>query len=274
VRPYDKAFVNNTIIGAVMKIVLGVLLLLPAIALAGAPFDGTWKTRVNSMKMSGKPDVFDVTQGMYRCGSCVPEVKVKADGSDQSVTGHDYYDSVAARVVSPTSLEITNKRAGKTVVTLSYSVSDGGATLTGKFTDYTGAQPVTGSFTEKRVGPAPAGAHAASGSWQTDKLTDMTDVGRSVTYAMTADSLKMNYNGQSYEAKFDGNDYPIAGDPGKTVVSLKRVGSDTIEETDKRGGKVTDIIRSTVSADGKTLHVVDNDVVHETRIEYIADKQP
>ena len=67
---------------------------------------------------------------------------------------------------------------------------------------------------------------------------------------------------------------PIAGDPGKTVVSLKRVGSDTIEETDKRGGKVTDIIRSTVSADGKTLHVVDNDVVHETRIEYIADKQP
>jgi hypothetical protein len=57
-------------------------------------------------------------------------------------------------------------------------------------------------------------------------------------------------------------------------VSVKRVGSDTIEETDKRGGKVTDIIRSTVSGDGKTLHVVDNDPVHETRMEYIADKQP
>jgi hypothetical protein len=257
-----------------MKIVVGLLLLAPAICLAGGPFDGTWKTRVDSIKQSGKPDTFDVSQGMYHCASCVPEIKVKADGSDQSVTGHDYYDSVAVRVVSPTSLEITNKRAGKTVVALSYSVSDGGAMLNGKFTDYTGAQLVTGNFSEKRVGPAPAGAHAASGSWQTEKLTDMSDVGRAVTYAMTADSLQMTYNGQSYDAKFDGNDYPIAGDPGKTVVSVKRVGSDTIEETDKRGGKVTDIIRSTVSGDGKTLHVVDNDPVHETRMEYIADKQP
>jgi hypothetical protein len=215
-----------------MKIVVCVLLLVPAIAIADGPFDGTWKTRVDSMKQTGKPDVFDVTQGMYHCSSCVPEIKVKADGSDQSVTGHDYYDSVAVRVVSPTSLEIANKRAGKPAVTVSYSVSDGGAMLTGKFTDYTGTQAVNGTFTEKRVGAAPAGAHAASGSWQTDKLVDMADVGRAITYAMTADSLKMNWNGQSYEAKFDGKDYPVAGDPGKTVVSLKRVGSDTIEETD------------------------------------------
>jgi butyrate kinase len=229
---------------------------------------------VDSIKQSGKPETFDLSQGMYHCASCVPEVKVKADGSDQSVTGHDYFDSVAVRVVSPTSFEMTNKRAGKTVVTVSYAVSDGGALLNGKFTDYTGAQPVSGNFSEKRVGPAPAGAHAASGSWQTEKLTELSDVGRAVTYAMTADALKMTYNGQSYEAKFDGNDYPIAGDPGKTVVSVKRLGADTIEETDKRDGKVTDIIRTTVSGDGKTLHVVDNDPIHETRMEYIADKQP
>jgi hypothetical protein len=257
-----------------MKFPMGLLLLIPAMAFAQGPFDGTWKTRVDTFKMSGKPDAFDVTQGMYHCASCVPEIKVKADGSDQSVTGHDYYDAVAVRVVSPTSIEITNKRAGKTVSTMSFSVSDGGAVLNGKFTDYTGAQPVNGSFTEKRVGPAPAGANATSGSWQTDKLTDMADVGRSLTYVMTADSLKMNYNGQSYDAKFDGKDYPIVGDPGKTVVTVKRVGSDTIEETDKRDGKVTDIVRSTVSGDGKTLHVVDNDPVHETRASYMMDKQP
>jgi hypothetical protein len=257
-----------------MKIVVGLLLLAPAIAFAAEPFDGTWKTRVDSIRQSGKPDTFEVSQGMYRCASCVPEVKVKADGSDQSVSGHDYYDSVAVRIVSPTALEITNKQAGKTVVTVSYSVSDGGAMLSGKFTDYSGSQPVTGSFTEKRVGPASAGAHAVSGSWQTDRLSDITDAGRSVTYTMTADSLKMSYNGLSYDAKFDGKDYPISGDPGKTVVSVKRVGSDTIEETDKRGGRVTDIVRSTVSGDGKTLHVVDNDPVHETRVQYIADKQP
>jgi hypothetical protein len=257
-----------------MRIVVAVLLLVPAIALAQEPFDGSWKTRVNSMKQSGKPDTFDVTQGMYHCVSCVPEINVKADGSDQSVTGHDYYDSVAVRVVSPTSLEITNKRAGKHALTVTYLVSDGGAMLTGKFMDYNGAQPFNGTFTEKRVGAAPAGAHATSGSWQTDKIVDVADVGRVVTYAMTADSFTMNWNGQSYDAKFDGKDYPVVGDPGKTVVSLKRVGSDTIEEIDKRAGKVTDIIRSTVSGDGKTIHVVDTDPVHETRTEYILDKQP
>jgi hypothetical protein len=257
-----------------MKTVAGLLLLLPAIALAQGPFDGTWKTRVDSMKQSGRPDVFDVTQGMYHCASCVPEVKVKADGSDQSVSGHDYYDSVAVRIINPSSLEIAHKRAGKPAATLTYVVSDGGAMLTVKFTDYSGGQPFNGTLTEKRVGAAPAGAHAASGSWQTDKLVDMADVGRAVTYATTTDSLTMNWNGQSYEAKFDGKEYPVVGDPGKTVVSLKRVGSDTIEETDKRAGNVTDIIRSTVSGDGKTLHVVDNDVIHETRTEYVLDKQP
>jgi hypothetical protein len=257
-----------------MKIAVGLLLLVPAISFADGPFDGTWKTRVESLRASGKPDVFDVTQGMYHCASCVPEVTVKADGSDQSVVGHDYYDSVAVRILSPNSLEIANRRAGKLTATVSYSVSDGGAMLAVKFTDYTGAQPYSGSFTKKRVGAAPAGAHATSGAWQMDKLSEMADVGRTITYAMTADSFKMNWNGQSYDAKFDGKEYPIAGDPGNTVVSLKRVGPDTIEEIDKRGGNVTDIVRSSVSGDGKTLHVVDNDVVHETRTEYILDKQP
>jgi hypothetical protein len=257
-----------------MRFLVGVVLLLPSIALAEGSFDGAWKTRVNSLKQSGKPDTFDVSQGMYHCASCVPEINVKADGSDQSVTGHDYYDSVAVRVVSPTSIEITNKRAGKPAVSVTYSVSDGGAMLTGEFTDYSGSKPFNGTFTEKRVGAAPAGAHAVSGAWQTDKLVDMAEIGRAVTYAMTADSFKMEWNGQSYDAKFDGNEYPVNGDPGKTVVSLKRIGSDTVEETDQRGGKVTDIIRYTVSGDGKSIHVVDTDPIHETRVQYILDKQP
>ena len=257
-----------------MRISAGVLLLIPAIAFASGPFDGTWKTRVDSMKQSGKPDTFDITQGSYHCASCVPEIRIKADGSDQSVSGHDYYDSVAVRIVNPTSIEIINKRAGKPAAVMTYTVSDGGAMLTAKFTDYSGAQPVSGTVTEKRVGAAPVGAHPVSGSWQTDKLLDIAEAGRAVTYSMSADALSMSWNGQSYEASFDGKDYPVSGDPGKTVVSLKRVGSDTIEETDMRAGKVTDIIRSTVSGDGKTIHVVDTDPVHETRTEYILDKQP
>ena len=253
---------------------MAVALLTPALASAGGPFDGTWKTRVDSIKASGKPDSFELIQGMYHCGSCVPDVKVKADGSDQSVSGHDYFDSVAVRIVTPTAIEITYKGGGKTVAIASYSVSDGGAQLNARYIDYTAAQPASATFTEKRVGPAPAGAHAISGSWQTDKVSEMADVARTVSYVMTADALKMEYNGQNYDAKFDGKEYPINGDPGRTVVTVKRIGADTIEEIDKRGGKVTDIFRSTVSGDGKTMHVVDNDPVHETRLSYTMDKQP
>ena len=66
-----------------MRILLTAALLLPAVAFAGSSFDGTWKARLDSMKMSGKPDVWQIAGGEYSCSSCVPEVKVKADGAMQ-----------------------------------------------------------------------------------------------------------------------------------------------------------------------------------------------
>ena len=70
-------------------------------------------------------------------------------------------------------------------------------------------------------------------------MNSISDNGLTVTYQGTEDGLKMSDpNGESYEAKFDGKDYPVQGDPGHTMVSLKRIGNDTIEETDKRDGKM------------------------------------
>jgi hypothetical protein len=256
-----------------MKMFIGLLLLGPALALAASPFDGTWKTRVDTIKQTGKPDVFVVAHDTYRCDSCMPKIKIKADGSDQAVTGHAYYDTVAAKIVGPNSVELTNKKAGKTMLTLEYAVSEDGNTLNGKFTDYTGSQPVSGNFTEKRVAAGPAGAHKVSGSWKADKITDIGDAGTTLTYTMGADSLKMSSNGINYDAKFDGRDYPMSGDPGHTMVSLKHIGSRTIEETDKRDGKVTDVVHSGVSKDGKSLHVVDEDKAHGQRTSYTMEKQ-
>lgn len=40
-----------------MRALLTTALLIPAVAFAsGSSFDGTWKARVDSMKMTGKPD--------------------------------------------------------------------------------------------------------------------------------------------------------------------------------------------------------------------------
>jgi hypothetical protein len=57
-------------------------------------------------------------------------------------------------------------------------------------------------------------------------------------------------------------------------VSLKRIDANTIEETDRRGGKVTDVIRSTVSADGKSMSVVDTMPTRGTTASYTMVKQP
>jgi hypothetical protein len=95
-----------------------------------------------------------------------------------------------------------------------------------------------------------------------------------VTYKETADGLKMTTpTGQSYDAKFDGKEYLIAGDPGKTMVMLERLSPTKIQETDKRKGKITDVITSEVSSDGKSLHVVDELRLYGQKMTYTANKQ-
>ncbi len=59
-----------------------------------------------------------------------------------------------------------------------------------------------------------------------EKVDNISSNGLTVTYQGTENGLKMSdQNGNSYDAKFDGKEYPINGDPGKTMVSLKRRGA-------------------------------------------------
>jgi hypothetical protein len=260
--------------GEVMRIVIAALLLLPGAALAaGSAFDGTWKLRPDSAKVTGKADHFQVLDGMYTCSSCVPEIKVKADGSDQKVEGHDYYDTVAVTVVSPSSIHIVRKQGGKLTASVNYDVSTDGNTLTIKFQDYTGSQVANGTFTEMRRAAAPPGSHRASGSWQPDQLREANDAVRTYAYQMTNDQFSMHWNGQSYNAKFDGKEYPVHGDPGNTMVTVKRLNQHTVEETDHRQGKVTDEIRLAAASDGKSIEVTDNDVLHHQITTFTLDKQ-
>jgi hypothetical protein len=257
-----------------MKTLFAIALLIPAAAIAASPFDGTWKTQLDSIQFSSKPDVYELKQGIYTCSSCVPPFSIKADGTDQKVTGHSYYDTAAVRVIDARTVEFAGKLAGKATFSNSLSVSADGAALTVTFKDMSGTEAVTGTQILKRVAAGAPGSHAISGSWKAEKLANLSDVGATVTYKMTGDGLQMNWNGQSYDAKFDGKQYLTANDPGKTWVSLKRVSDNTIEETDTRDGHVVDVYRMTVSADGKTMTVVDKDVRRGTTTEYKMLKQP
>jgi hypothetical protein len=257
-----------------MRIPVTALLLAPAMAFAASSsFDGTWKLQVNSLQVSGKPDAYLLADGTFSCSSCNPALTVKADGMDHAVTGHAYYDSVTVKVINPTTVEITYHRAGKVTGTETDTVSADGKSYSGKFVNYDGAKETTGSFTEKRVSGGPAGSHAISGEWLQDQLTAANEAATTVAYELGADHFKMSANGQSYDAKFDGKEYPVAGDPGHTTVTLKRIAANTVEETDHRQGKVTDVIHLATAADGKTLKLEDKDLAHGQTVTMTFDKQ-
>lgn len=257
-----------------MKVITALFTLVPALAWAG-PFDGTWIGRMEDSTVTGKPDTYLVANGEFTCGACYPELKIKADGSDQKVAGHAYYDAASAKVLDAQRVEMSTRAAGKLWAERTLTVSADGKTMTEEFISYQGSNPAKGKIMYKRVASGPAGAHVLSGSWQTVAAgSSMSSDLLTVTYVESSDGLKMaTPTGQSFDAKFDGKEYPTAGDPGKTMVSLKRIDVRTIQETDTRDGKVTDVFVYKVSADGKTMHVVDDDKLHGQKLTYTADKK-
>ena len=252
------------------------LLLTPVLVLAQSAFDGTWKIDINKADFSKKPDVYLLQDGMYECKTCVPPVKIKADGQDQTVTGHPYYDTAAVKVTSDHEIEETDKKDGKTVATSTTTVSPDGKTLTFVFSDSSNsnAAPVTGKGEETRVAKGPAGSNAISGSWRIAKFETLSDNGITWTYKVSGDELTMTTpTGQSYTAKLNGTEAPYQGDPGTTGVSVKMSGKDTLEETDKRGDKVISVAKMTLGSDGKTATIRVEDKLHGTTSQFVAVKQ-
>jgi hypothetical protein len=257
------------------RLVLTALLLAPAAAFAASAFDGTWKARLDSVKVTGKPDVFVIAGGTWSCPSCDPPIdKLPADGAWHKLPGHAFFDEMMVRVVDAHTVETSQKQGGKLIAVNTMTVSADGNGLAGKFTGYSGTQPTTGSYTEKRVAAGPAGAHALSGSWLQDQLTTANDATTVVQYAMTPEQFSMQANGQSYQARFDGKQYPVTGDPGNTRVVLRKINIRTVHETDYRQGKVVDEIDLVATGDGKSLLMTDKDLAHGQTTTLIFDKQP
>src|SRR5712692_1866800 len=256
--------------------VLLLSVLTPGLAMAQSAFDGTWKVDIKTAKFPTKPDVYLLQDGMYHCKTCAPPVDVKADGQDQKVSGHPYYDTKNIKVVDDRTIEETDKKNGKTVATSKTWVSADGNTMMFEFTDSsaTNADPVTGKGEETRVAKGPAGSHAISGSWRMSKMDTLSDNGITFTYKVQGDSLSMtNLTGQSYTAKLDGTEAPYKGDPGTTSVSVKKLDTNKMEETDKSEGKVISIARMALSADGKSMTIALDDKLHGTTMQFTALKQ-
>jgi hypothetical protein len=252
-------------------------LLVPTLAAAQSAFDGTWKIDMNKVDFPKKPDVFLLQNGMYACKTCTPPYEIKADGSDQAVSGHPYFDTVAIKVVNDRAIEETDKKGGKVVATSTSTVSSDGNTVMFEFSDSSntnGGPPVTGKGEATRVAKGPAGSNAISGSWRTTKMEGLSDNAIVWAYKVSGDEISMtSQTGQSYTAKLNGSDAPMKGDPGVSSVSVKMIGKDTLEETDKRSGKVISVFKMTVAADGKTAKASVDDKLQNRTTDFAVTKQ-
>lgn len=234
-------------------------------------FSGTWKIDAGQTKFSPKPQTFYVSEGWYHCDSCSPQFAVKADGTDQSVTGQSY-DTLAVKAADDNTLQIVGKKDGKVMFEQTRTVSKDGKTLTVKTVSHPmdGSAPINTESTGKRMGALPAGVHAVSGQWQILKFSQ-SDNGLTFTYKVNGDEITMTApNGESYTAKFDGTDAPVKGAYGYDTVSIKKTGPGSFEETDKRGGNVVEVAKITVH--GKTMTIEDTSKPSDRTSTYTAHK--
>jgi len=241
---------------------------------AQSPFDGTWKTDLSKAKFSPKPLTFYTSAGWYHCVSCSPAFDVAADGQDNAVSGQSY-DTISVTLVDDHTISFVAKKGSAVSFEQTRTVSADGKTLTVKSTGHPqGGGPAT-SFetTATRSGKLPTGVHATSGDWIIQKQTGSANA-LLTTYKTSGDELTMTSpTGETFTAKFDGNDYPYRGAYAYDAVSLKKINSNTIEETDKRAGSVIDDSTMTVSANGKSMTVVDTSKLSGRVAIYVATKQ-
>lgn len=259
-----------------MKTFFAVLLLWPGVLLAQSPFDGTWVTRLETIQLPQKPESYSLQNGDYECSTCVPRIKVKADGMDYPVPGSPYFSTVAVRMVNRNSIEVTEKQAGRTVYSEHDTVAPDGNTLVQEMIDTAAPnqEPVTATETYKRVSAGLAGSSPVSGSWEAEKIEGASENGTSVTYRSKGDRLEAsNPNGEGYSAKLDGKEYPIHGLPAHNTVSLQRIDANTIVETDRQDGVVHYQVRMTVSPDGKSMQVTELDNERGTQMTYTMEKK-
>ena len=235
--------------------------------------NGTWKTDRASIKFEQKPDDILLQNGTYKCSTCIPPLTVAADGQFHDVTGRPYADSISIKVVDDKTVEWKSRKGGRETFTATMAVSADGNTLTRKFKDSStpNAPVVEGSSTATRAGPAPAGAHAISGQWTPDRISEYSDEALNTTFQIEGNKVTSTYQGQTYVAELGGPAVPVQGDIGGTTVAVTREGNG-LKETFSREGKVVSEVVTTVAADGKSISWVSSDPRDGSKVSGTANK--
>lgn len=110
--------------------------------------------------------------------------------------------------------------------------------------------------------------NALMGTWKLNEAKSKAAAGQgknsTVMYEMSGDDIKCTIDGtgpdgapthNEWTGKLDGKDYPVTGDPNSDMRAYKKVSDREWTVVAKKGGKVTETVKITVSPDGKTRTV-------------------
>jgi hypothetical protein len=213
------------------------------------------------VKFEQKPDEYLLKDGSYTCSTCIPPLTAVADGQFHPVADRPYYDSLSIKAVDDKTVEFHRKKGDREVSSTVITVAADGNSATAKFHDATtpDAPPIDGQSSLKRVGPAPAGAHAISGQWVPEKVNDYSDAALSATYKIEGNKVSWSGQGQSYTAELGGPAVPVTGDIGGTTVTVSGDAATGLKETFSRGGKVVNETVTTLAPDGTSITWVSTD---------------
>lgn len=219
-------------------------------------FDGTWRPEYpQKFSPERKPDDYDLKNGVYQCRSCTPRYTLEADGKDDALRNDPDFDTLNIKVVDARTVLRIAKKGGQVAFESKLIVGADGMTLTDLQTimEVT-AHPYVVRIHSRRVGPAAPGSHAISGQWQRLDY-DLPNNDEDTTFHVEGNTLSMSDKfGRSFSARLDGTEAPYLGTPQFTSVSLQLLDNRTLEERDKKDGKVVKITRWAVDADGTTIH--------------------
>jgi hypothetical protein len=227
----------------------------------GDPLTGTWVADLSSQQ--GLPtDIYLVREGTYSCESCTPPRRYPADGRLRPVEGSPGVSEAATivdsrtlstRIVQPGLDRLTRMKVARDGRTATYVSIDRRRGIEG---------PLRTEYLARRAAPAPAGAHAASGTWQGVRYVSVPI--QLLTTVLNDEGDRLSYRtgtGYSYSAPYGGGFVPIQGPyDGGLSVSVRRDGPNRVVETRRKGGADLQQRTYTLSSDGRRLEIATTDL--------------
>lgn len=187
-------------------------------AQARSTFDGLWVDELKTQMGEAGFDTYLVSNGIYRCESCKPPRKYPADRKMRPVDDDPSVISESVIIAGPSTIItriVDHEMTRETTMTV--APDDKTATYVSLDKWPGRAKRLRTEYVARRVAPAPAGAHAVSGSWRGLRYVEVPEEYRSVKLKEAHGQFtRSNFRHGHYTAKIGGPPVLVTGD-GKDV---------------------------------------------------------